>query len=161
MKASTILSWFNIIVWGFVAGILVLAALSVGNFAFLIFPFLIGFIILHSYASLQLLKSIKHPTIPLSRQTPVGIRFMGFVALFFGVLYIGDGIGLLQNTPDIAKMVEAQLPPQSRDLHLDLVKILRGGAIFCLVTGICIAVNVFLGFRLLRWYLFLRDNDIH
>jgi hypothetical protein len=158
LKLSTVLSWFNIIVWGFVAGILILGALSIGNLAFLVIPFLIGFTILHSYASLQLLKSIKNPAIPLSSQTPVGIRFIGFIALFFGVLYIGDGVGLLQNTGDIAKMMQPQLPPQAKDLNL--IKILRAGAIFSLVTGICIAVNVFLSFRLLRWYLFLRDNDM-
>ena len=158
LKVSTILSWFNMIVWGLVAGMGVLGALLAGNLSFLVITFLTGVTVLHSYAALQLHKSIKNPTVPLSNQTPVGIRFIGFIALFFGVLYIGDGIGLLQSTPEIAKMMQPQLPPQAKDL--DLNKLLRVAGIFSLVTGICIAVNVFLNFRLLRWYLFFRENDI-
>jgi len=158
LKVSTVLSWFNLIVWGSVAMMGLLAAIFAGNLSFLVVTFLTGVTVLHSYAALQLHKSIRNPALPLSSQTPVGIRFMGFIALFFGVLYIGDGIGLLQSTQDIAKLMQPSLPPQAKDL--DLNKLLRIAGGFSLVTGLCIAVNVFLNFRLLRWYLFLRENDI-
>lgn len=158
LKVSTILSWFNLIVWGLVAVIGILGAVLAGNLSFLVITFLTGVTVLHSYAALQLHKSIKNPAVPLGNQTPVGIRFIGFIALFFGVLYIGDGVGLLQSTRDIALLMQPQLPPQAKDL--DLNKLLRATGIFSLVTGICIAVNVFLNFRLLSWHLFLRENEI-
>ncbi|HEX9511386.1 MAG TPA: hypothetical protein VF939_12945 [Puia sp.] len=159
LKVSTILSWFNLIVWGLFAGLGLLGGLFGGNLVFLTITVITGFIVLHSYAALQLHKSIRNPSVPLSSQTPVGIRFIGFVALFLGVLYIGDGVGLLQNTRDVVKMMEPQLPPQAKDL--DLNKLFKATGAFSLVAGACIAVNVFLSFRLLRWYLFLRENDIH
>lgn len=158
LKVSTVLSWFNLIVWGLFAGLGLLLAFFGGNLAFLTVTVITGFIVLHSYASLQLHKSIRNPSIPLSSQTPVGIRFIGFVALFLGVLYIGDGVGLLQSTGDMVKLMEPQLPPQAKNLNLD--KILKEIGVFSLVAGACIAVNVFLSFRLLRWYLFLQKNDI-
>jgi hypothetical protein len=159
LKVSTILSWFNLIVWGLFAGLGLLGGLFGGNLFFLTVTVITGFIVLHSYASLQLHKSIRNAAIPLSSQTPVGIRFIGFVALFLGVLYIGDGVGLLQSTRDMVKLMEPQLPPQAKDL--DLNKLLKATGVFSLLAGICIAVNVFLSFRLLRWYLFLRENDIN
>lgn len=158
LKASTILSWFNLIVWGLFAGIGLLGALFGGGLVFLTITVLTGFIVLHSYAALQLHKSIRNSSVPLSSQTPVGIRFIGFIALFLGVLYIGDGVGLLQSTGEMAKLMAPQLPPQAKDL--DLNKLLKATGAFSLIAGICIAVNVFLSFRLLRWYLFLRENDI-
>jgi len=158
LKVSTILSWINLIVWGLFAGLGLLGGLFGGNLLFLTITVITGFIVLHSYASLQLHKSIRNAAIPLSSQTPVGIRFIGFVALFLGILYIGDGIGLLQSTGDMVRLMEPQMPPQAKGM--DLNKLFKATGIFSLLAGICIAVNVFLSFRLLRWYLFLRENDI-
>src|ERR1700748_3049830 len=115
LKVATFLSWFNMIVWGLVAVLGILGVILSGNLSYLVITFLTGVTVLHSYASLQLQKSIKNPAVPLSNQTPIGIRFMGFIALFFGVLYIGDGIGLLQSTPDMVKLLQPQLPPQAND----------------------------------------------
>ena len=157
LKASTILSWFNLIVWGLFAGITVLGALFI-NPVLLIATLIMGVTVLHSYACLQLLKSIKDPALPLSSQTPVGIRFIGFIALFIGILYFMQGLGVIQNARTLMPSMEAQLPPQFKDIDLYHTIIKLG--IFFLVTGASIAINVFLSFRLLRWYLFLRENDI-
>jgi hypothetical protein len=158
LKVSTVLSWFNLIVWGLFAGIGLLGALFGGNLLLLTTTVLTGFIVLHSYASLQLHKSIRNLSVPMSSQTPVGIRFIGFIALFFGILFFTEGMSMLRNTRDIAPLMESQLPPQLKgaDLYNVIIKV----GIFFLVSGICIAINVFLSFRLLRWYLFLRENDI-
>ena len=158
LKVSTILSWFNMIVWGISAGLTLLGGVLGGNILLLIVGVLTGVIVLHSYASLQLHKSIRNPAIPLSSQTPVGIRFIGFIALFFGISFFTEGLAMLQNTRELARLMEPQMPPQLKDM--DFAKFIRTTGIFGVVTGLCVSVNVFLGFRLLRWYLFLRDNDI-
>jgi hypothetical protein len=158
LKISAFLSWFNMIVWGFIALTGVLGALMAGNLSFLVITFLTGVTVLHSYAALQLHKSIRNPTVPLNNQTPVGIRFIGFIALFFGVLYLGDGFAVLQSPGEIAKLMEPQMPPQFKGM--DLHRILRTMAVFAFVTGLCITVNVFLNFRLLRWYFLIKKSDI-
>jgi hypothetical protein len=161
LKVSTILTWFNMIVWALFTGIGLLETLFTGNFFFLIITFMMSVFVLHSYAALQLHKSIKNPAVPLSSQTPVGIRFIGFAALFFGIGFFTQGLAILQNIRELVKLMEpqlTQLPPEVKGM--DLNKLFRGIGIFSLVTGICIAVNVFLNFRLLRWYLFFRENEI-
>ena len=158
LKISSILTWFNLIVWGLIAALGLLSALMAGNMSFLLITILTGVTVLHSYASLKLHRSIRNSNVPLSDQTPVGIRFIGFIALFFGVLYIGDGIGLLQNTSDVVKLMQPQIPPELKNINL--VSLLHGVAIFSLITGICISLNVFLNFRLLRWYYLVKQSDI-
>jgi hypothetical protein len=158
LKISTILSWFNMIIWGAFAGLALLGGVLAGNNLMLIVGVLTGFIVLHSYASLKLHKSIRNPTVPLSNQTPVGIRFVGFIALFFGIYFFTEGLAMLRNTRELASLMEPQMPPQLKGL--DFAPYIRTMGVFFIVTGISAALNVFLGFRLLRWYLFLRDNDI-
>jgi len=156
LKIATVLSWFNLIVWGLISLLFALFAIMSGNLSVLIITFLNGVIVLHSYAALQLQKSIRNPSIPLSSQTPVGIRFIGFIALFFGVLYLADGIAMLQNSQEIIKLLEPQLPPEAKKLNLSAI--MRAGAIFSLLTGLSVAINVSLNFRLLRWYLFSQQQ---
>lgn len=110
---------------------------------------LTGSIVLHSYAALQLRKSIVHPEIPLNRQTPTGIRFIGFMALFFAILNIGNAVVIIQNAAEVAKQVQLPFKPEG----IDLVATIRGAGIFSLLFSIGIAVNVLLSIRLLRWYL--------
>lgn len=158
LKISSVLTWFNLIVWGIIAALGLLSALMAGNLSFLLVTILTGVTVLHSYASLKLHRSIRHSNVPLSDQTPVGIRFIGFIALFFGVLYIGDGIGFLQNTGVVVKSIQPQMPPEFKNVNF--AALVRGIAIFSLITGICISVNVFLNFRLLRWYYLVKQSDI-
>jgi hypothetical protein len=158
LKVSTVLSWFNMIVWGLFTSMGVLGALFGGNLLALLFAFLFSAIVLHSYACLKLHKSIKNPAIPLNSQTSAGIRFIGLIALFFGICFFTVGLAILQKTHNIVTLMEPQMPPEYKgaDLYHWFIK----AGIFYVVSGVCIAVNVFLSFRLLRWYLFLRENNI-
>jgi hypothetical protein len=46
--------------------------------------------------------------------------------------------------------MKSQLPPQYK--NIDATPFFRFGGIFSIIAGLCIAINVNLGFRLLRWY---------
>jgi hypothetical protein len=157
LKISAVLSWFNAIFWGLVIVILFLSALSFQNMPFVVFAFVLSAIVLHSYAALQLRKSIRNPAIQLSNHTPTGIRFVGFIALFLGACYMANGIALLQDPGGSLKIMQAQAPEFSKVLT---IASLREGAVMALVLGLFIAVNVFLNFRLLRWYYLVKQSDI-
>src|SRR5882762_2272544 len=73
LKISGILSWCNLIVWGIIPCMGVLAALMAGNPLVLVLYFIMGATALHSFAALKLHTSIRNPAIPLSNQTPAGI----------------------------------------------------------------------------------------
>lgn len=149
LRVSAILSWFNLIVAGiFVFCCLLFGLRLVGLANALIPAVLLGSIILHSYAALQLRKSMVNPEIPLSSQTPAGIRFVGYVVLFLAVLYGGSGMAMLQNTKEILSQVP--MPPEYK--NLDLTGSIRGAAVFLMLFSLSILVNVLLNFRLLRWY---------
>ena len=154
LKISTILTWINIIIWGLVILSTTVIGILFHSMALLVIAFLFSVIVLHAYAVLQLHKSIRNPAIPLSSQTPIGIRFIGFIALFFGFSYLADGFAALQNPADLLHMMQAQLP-QLKGANTASV---RAGGVLALFLGFCISLNVFLNFRLLRWYYFLRDN---
>jgi hypothetical protein len=153
LKISTLLSWFNLVVWSILVSIFVLSVLAIGQMAFLFFPFLLCVIVLHSYAALQLHKSIKDPAKPLSNQTPAGIRFIGVVAAFVGIMCFADGLAVLQNPHEVLQIIESQMP-QAKGLVQ--VATLRAYGAFALICGICIVFNVILNFRLLRWYHFMK-----
>jgi hypothetical protein len=89
---------------------------------------------------------------PLSGHTPTGIRFIGFIALFFGISAIGNGIAELQNAREFIELVQSQFPQFKGIRPADV----RLGGVFALVIGLSISVNVFLNFRLLRWYYFMK-----
>ncbi|HZE85158.1 MAG TPA: hypothetical protein VE035_12680 [Puia sp.] len=116
--------------------------------------FIMGATALHSFAALKLHKSISNPAIPLSNQTPAGIRFVGAIALFLGIIYIGCGIVVLQNSQEVIRLMQAQYPAEIK--MADLSSRIRMGGIFLLISGLCIVVNVILNFRLLRWYFFMK-----
>lgn len=155
MKIATVLSWINLIFWGLVVVLGLLSALIFQSLGLIVIVFLFSAIVLHSYAALQLQKSIKKPAIPLSSQTPVGIRFVGFFALFFGVIELGNGISTLQDPQEILKMIAGQFP-QFKGFT---VSTMRMSGVFTLLIGLCITVNVFLNFRLLRWYTFQQQQN--
>lgn len=68
LKVSTILSWINIVIGGLLVLMGLLGVLMAPNLIMLISVVLTGSIILHSYAALQLRKSILNPAVPLSSQ---------------------------------------------------------------------------------------------
>jgi hypothetical protein len=152
LKISTVLSWFNLVVWGFVVLTGIYSALASQNMAFLVIAFLLSAILLHNYAALQLHKSIKNPSKPLSSQTPAGIRFIGAIALFLGVICFIYGMALVQNPREILRLVQPQFP-QAKDFSINTI---RSEGVFMLTSGVCITLNVIFNFRLLRWYHFMK-----
>jgi hypothetical protein len=74
------------------------------------------------------------------------------VALFFGITYFANGIAVLQNTREFGQFMHSQFP-QAKDLGAGG---LRAGGVFTLLCGFSISLNVFLNFRLLRWYFFMK-----
>jgi len=165
LKVATILSWFNLIFWGLINGLLLLGALAAMNMPGLLIAVLMSAIPLNCYAALKLHRSIRNPLIPLNQQTPMGIRFVGFIALFFGVNSIGDGFALIKNPGEFLDFLKdfytkqapeiAQMPAFKSIGLADM----RTAGVICLILGLCMAVNVVLNLRLLRWYLLLRKSD--
>lgn len=150
LKITNVLSWINLTVGGILVAGGLLSMLSTPNASILLVSVVLtGSIVLHSYAALQLRKSIVHPNIPLNKQTPAGIRFIGFMALFFAMLNIGNAVVIIQNASEVLKQVELPFKPEG----IDLVATIRGVGIFSLLFSIGIAVNVLLNIRLLRWYM--------
>jgi hypothetical protein len=147
---TAVLSWINLLICGFFAlcGLIGLFA-SPAALAALFIIVLSGAVILHSYAAMQLRRSIIYPSIPLSSQTPSGIRIMGFMALFFAIMSFANAIIFIQQAPELAKQVK--LPAEAK--NLDVVSILRGSGIFTLIISLSILTNVVLNFRLLKWYM--------
>jgi hypothetical protein len=158
LKISLALTWFNLVVWGFIVAVGILMSFATGNMYGALVAFLMAATVLHSYASLKLHKSIRHSNIPLSDQTPAGIRFVGFVALFVGIMYVGYGVALWQTPGEFSKMNMAQMPAEYR--NIDLTRIVRVMGVFCIIIGIFVGINVLLNIRLLRWYYLVKQSDI-
>ncbi|MFT3749874.1 MAG: hypothetical protein QM768_16240 [Agriterribacter sp.] len=156
LKITNVLSWINIII----AGILVLGGLigtlmSAGALTMLLSVVLTGSIVLHSYATLQLRKSILNPEIPLSNQTSGGLRMVGFIALFFAIMNIMSAVMIIQNAPEAAKQITLPFKPEG----FDVVSAIKFTGIFSLLFSIGVAVNVMLSFRLLKWYASAKNNS--
>ena len=150
LTITAVLSWVNLVFNGIFTLLFLIWWAMTHNSAMLIIIVLTGGVILHSYASLQLRKNILHPEIPFNRQTtPVGIRIMGFLALFFGLMLVSQAIYNLQHTAELLK----NMPEMPELKNLDRTAILRASGIFTLILGAAISVNVFLNFRILRWYI--------
>jgi hypothetical protein len=161
LKVSAVLSWINLIFWGGFVAIGLLAAFVFQSFALMVIMFLLSSVILHSYAALQLQKSIRNPAIPLSSQTPTGIRFVGFFALFFAINLLGAGVTMLANTAEFVKTIiqntqemakAMQAPPNDSVKDMTAAGV-RFWAIFFLLIGLSTAGNIILNLRLLRWYM--------
>lgn len=154
LKIASVLSWINLIVWGIICLLGLLSMLTSGNVVMIVGFFLLSSIVLHSYAAIQLHKSIRNPAVPLSSQTPTGIRFIGFAALFFGITYLAYGTAIIQNAKEFLQMVQSSMPQFKEVREKDL----RVGGVIAMLLGMSITINVFLNFRLLRWYLLSRNN---
>lgn len=158
LKTATVLSWINIVITGFILVFGLFNLLLMPNlYAFLILIVLPASIILHSYATLQLRRSILDPNIVLDNQTPVGIRMIGFIALFFAILCISLVIPSIQSASELATQAPEELITKMKKVGVDYVAyisaILRLVGIFILFFAVSVATNVFLSIRLLRWYL--------
>jgi hypothetical protein len=156
LTLTGVLSWINIITGSLlVLGGFMFFILSPQIITILFVVILPGAVILHSYAAMQLRKSILYPSIPLSKQTPAGIRMMGFMALFFGIISLGNGVASLQHAPELAKQIK--LPVEAKNLNV--VSVLRAAGVFTLIISSSIIVNIVLNFRLLRWYVFNSESE--
>jgi len=155
IAVSNILSWVNLIIAGALALFALLSMLIYPGIQFLISAVLIGCIVLHSYAALQLRKSILNTAIPLNKQTPVGIRIMGYMALFFSIILFSQSVFMLQNTPELLK--QAQFPPQMK--NVDVKSFVSGTGIFMLIFSLSVILNVILNLRLLKWYTLAHNSE--
>jgi hypothetical protein len=155
LAISNILSWINLVIGCILMCFALLMLISMPMLPVLISGVLIGCIVLHSYAALQLRKSISNPSIPLNKQTPVGIRMMGFMSLFFATMALMSAVFTLQNIDDLLK--QAQVP---KEMNKSLMhKALLISSVFSLIFSLCVIVNVGLNFRLLSWYKLLQSNN--
>lgn len=156
-KIAAVLTWFNLVVWGILLTFGLLFALAMHSFPMLVLLFLLSSILLHNYAALQLQRSLKDPNRPLGNQTPTGIRFVGFIALFFGISYLANGVGILLHAREAMTSVQTQLPAGTKGFTINYI---YAGGVLAILLGLTTSLNVFLNFRLLRWYFLARGNGI-
>ena len=153
LKIATGLTWFNLIVWILFILLMALASWTLQMTSLLYMLFLLIAIPLNCYASLRLQKSIRHPAVPLSSQTPVGIRFVGFFVLFLAISIIINGFTLIGSAPATVTLTREQMDPIKNISRI----VITAGYFRCLgaivvFLGLCIGVNVILNFRLFRYY---------
>lgn len=144
-----VLSWVNLIIGGLITLFGLIQALMGGGIVAVLQLLLIGSVVLHSYAALQLRKSIINPEFPLDSKTPTGIRFIGFFALMLGVGFVFQGVYAIGNTREMMDLVEM---PEEMKKVVDKEKLFRGISYFVLFMGLSIVVNVLLNISMLRWY---------
>jgi hypothetical protein len=156
LQLTTVLSWINIIIGSIlVLGGLLLTMVSPDAQTILVSVVLTGSIVLHSYATFQLRKSIIHPEIPLGKQTPIGIRFVGTLALLFGVINITNAIVIIQHTEDVIKQIKFPFPAK----NINLKSVVRAAGIFSILFSLSVVMNVLLSFSLLRMYLAKKKSE--
>ena len=160
LTAARVLTWLNIIVWSAFLGFILLAALAMQAFPLLVIVFLFGAIPLHSFAALKLHKSIKYPSIKLSNQTPVGIRFIGIIALFFGIMMLANSYMSIQSPEKGLSLMKEGMADTKGMSDAVLTGYIRLGGCIALVLGLAIIINVILNLRLLRWYYLVKQSDV-
>ena len=160
LKAASILTWFNLIIWGLFIVLMALTAFAMQAMPLLFVLVLLSAIPLNCYAALRLQKSIRHPGIRLSSQTPTGIRFVGFVALFFAISFVVNGFTLTGNASSAVKLFKEQMTQvKGADMSFMTVGYFKGLGVAAVFLGLCVGVNVILNFRLLRWYYLVNQSD--
>ena len=156
-----ILAWFNLIIWGIPLVSSLLGMLAAFNSSMLVRLVLFAAIPLQSYAALQLQKSLRHPELKLSQQTPAGIRFVGIIALFIGILVVLAGVLLLQDAKDVLPGLKDQMAGYNMGdtsaLTVDNLKAMGGLMLF---LGLTVIASVMIHLRLLRWYYLVKQSDV-
>ena len=164
LKVATVLTWFNLIFWGLILVALFLGVLLTGQTVILAGVVLLSAIPLNCYAALKLHTSIRYARVPLSHQTPVGIRFVGLMALFFGFTFIFTGGQLFSNPKPgleaFSQFTEQFVKPVQAKLTGLAMTFVRSLAVAFLLLGVLVVVNVILNLRLLRWYYLVRKSDV-
>jgi hypothetical protein len=158
INISKVLSWINIVFWGYSILEILMMTVATGIVALLIVAFFFSAMVLHSYAALKLRKSILHPEIPLGSQTPVGIRFIGLAASFFGMLMLLFAYVLLGHTTEYLALMKSQSLPLGEMANIT-PQIARKYGVVMLLLGLCIIANVYINLRLLKWYYTQNQKD--
>lgn len=146
------LSIINLLISGFFVLMLMLALLFMQALSpVLIFILLTGAVVIHSILSIALQKSVADPARSLKANTPGGIRIMGFIATFYAVLLITNGIYGLNHMDEMLKQALEQVPqkqgmPDAGSLH----KVVTGFIIFFIVHAIGVLINCALSFSYLK-----------
>lgn len=146
------LSIISLLVAGFFVLIMLLALLVTPALsAVLIFVLLTGSVVIHSVLSLSLQQSLKDPAKPLKSNTPGGIRIMGFMAIFYAVMLITNGIYGLIHLDEMLQEAMKQLPKNQPAPSLQAMRSLMTGLVIVLVLHAAgVLVNCALSFGYLR-----------
>jgi len=146
------LSIISLLVAGFFVLIMLLALLVTPALsAVLIFVLLTGSVVIHSVLSLSLQQSLKDPAKPLKSNTPGGIRIMGFMAIFYAVMLITNGIYGLIHLDDMLQEAMKQLPKSQPAPSLQAMRSLMTGLVIVLVLHAAgVLINCALSFGYLR-----------
>lgn len=158
LRVANVLSWINLLLWGVNIASALINSLTAFNPLMLVVFVLLASIPLHSYAALQLHKSIRRPEHKLSHQTPSGIRFVGLIAMLFGFIFFLCGIVLVKDAGSVLSSAKEFGFMQDLYSQLTVADIRRSGVV-ALVLGLIIIVNVILNLRLLRWYYLVHQSD--
>ncbi len=156
-----ILAWINLIFWGIPIVSFLLGALASVNLPYLVPVVLLASVPLHSYAALQLQKSLRNPQIKLSQQTPAGIRFVGLIALFIGILLAFTGAAAMGVAKEMLPQFKEQMGQFKQfDVSAMTVGDLRAIAALYLFLGLAVVASVLIHLRLLRWYYLVKQSDV-
>ncbi|HEU4555397.1 MAG TPA: hypothetical protein VFS25_21285 [Chitinophaga sp.] len=119
----------------------------------LIFMLLTGAVVIHSVLSLSLQQSLKDPSRPLKANTPGGIRIMGFMAIFYAVMLITNGIYGLAHMNEILQDAMKQLPKNQPVPSAHTMRNLMTGLVIVLVIHAAgVLVNCALSFSFLKYW---------
>ena|ERR1700753_2543687 len=159
---ASILAWFNLVFWGFPVITSLLEMLVAPDGRKLVVVVMLAAIPLNSFAALQLHRSIRNPKITLNHQTPVGIRFVGFFALFIGVIMTACGLIVVQNAKELLPAWKDQIMANLKDApaSYSTISFIQSVGGFMAVAGLLIVLNVVLNIRLLRWYYLVNRSDV-
>lgn len=165
LKIASVLTWFNLLFWG---GMLLIVFLAAGAMGFglpqLLTVVLLSAIPLSCYAALQLHKSIRNPALKLNSQAPIGIRFVGLVAIFLGIQILSTGGGFLIYDRDALKVFKEmgeQLSKSNNQVKwTPTFQMMHALGAFFLFLGLSISINAVLNIRLLRWYYLVKQSDV-
>jgi len=158
LRVASALSRFNLFYWGLTVVTSLYGSIKAFNPMNVTVTVIIASFPLHAYAALQLHRSIRHPELPLSHNSPTGIRFVGSIVLCLGALFLLVGAGFIGYTRELVdfakerKMEVEGLGPWTERLAREI-----GGIL--IVFGLIAVVNVILNFRLLRWYYLVHKSD--
>jgi hypothetical protein len=157
-----VLTWFNLILWGMIVAFGLLGSVLMGQLSLVAGLVLLSAIPLNCFAALKLHTSIRYAAVPLSHQTPVGIRFVGLMALFFGITNIVTGFSILHDPApmvDAMKEMATQMPENVREFYVVKKGIVEFAGVVLLMLGLLVAINVVLNIRLLRRYYLIAKSD--